>query len=53
MTSLEAKIEALEKEAAQARQEGDKVLYRSLASRLALLQEEKVLLMREGVWVCP
>ena len=52
MESLEAvrkKITELEQEAAQAKKDGDKVLYSALRGELAALRAEKVLLMKQGV----
>ena len=52
MESLEAvrkKITELEQEAAQAKRDDDKVLYRALQQQLASLRAEKVLLMEQGV----
>ena len=56
---MEAKIEAVEKEAAQALKDGKETLYATLQQRLAALEqqlatqlEEKLLQKRQGVWIC-
>ncbi len=52
LEGVSAKIVELEGLAAQARQEGDKELFRSLQRQLAALREERLaLLPSQGVWV--